>query len=48
MEALVPPDRYYEAHVNLIRHGRTICRPGKPLCEQCCIVEYCEFYAGIG
>jgi endonuclease-3 len=48
MEALVPQDRYYEAHVNLIRHGRTICRPGKPLCEQCCIVEYCEFYGGIG
>lgn len=44
MEALVPPKRYYEVHINLIRHGRKICRPRNPLCEQCCLVDYCEYY----
>lgn len=44
MEALVPPKRYYEVHINLIRHGRKICRPRDPLCEQCCLVDYCEYY----
>jgi endonuclease III len=31
-------------HVNLIRHGRNVCRPQHPLCEECCLVEYCEYY----
>lgn len=44
MEKLVPAERYYEAHVNLIRHGRKVCRPQNPACEQCCIVDYCEYY----
>ena len=44
MEKLVPVERYYEAHVNLIRHGRQVCRPQNPACEQCCIVDYCEYY----
>ena len=44
MERMIPKTRFYEVHVNLIRHGRTICRPQNPLCEQCCIVDYCEFY----
>jgi len=46
MEQLIPPDRYYEAHINLIRHGRRICRPTKPKCEECCLVEYCSYYRG--
>jgi endonuclease-3 len=44
MESLIPKARYFEGHINLIRHGRTICRPQQPKCEQCCIVEYCEYY----
>ena len=44
MTAMVPPGRHYEVHINLIRHGRRICRPQKPNCEQCCVVEYCRYY----
>jgi endonuclease-3 len=44
MEQLIPPGRYYEAHINMIRHGRKICRPREPRCEECCIVDYCEYY----
>jgi endonuclease-3 len=32
------------AHHWLILHGRYICKAKKPLCEQCLINEYCEFY----
>jgi endonuclease-3 len=44
MTAMIPPGRFYEVHVNIIRHGRKICRPQNPLCEQCCLVEYCRYY----
>lgn len=44
MERIVPPSRYFEVHINLIMHGRKICRPRDPLCEECCLVEYCRFY----
>ena len=44
MGKLIPRKRYYEVHINLIRLGRKICRPRDPRCEQCCLVEYCEFY----
>lgn len=44
MGEMIPTKRYYEAHINLIRLGRRICRPSDPLCEQCCVVDYCEYY----
>lgn len=44
MTAMIPAGRYYEVHVNLIRHGRRVCRPQNPACEQCCLVEYCRYY----
>ncbi|HXG95344.1 MAG TPA: endonuclease III [Blastocatellia bacterium] len=44
MEAMLPEDRYYEIHVNLIRHGRKVCRPTNPLCDECCLIDYCRYY----
>ena len=44
MTTMIPADRYYEVHVNLIRHGRRVCRPQQPACHQCCLVEYCRYY----
>jgi endonuclease-3 len=43
MNAVVPRGKFYSFHVNLIRHGRTLCRPRDPLCERCPIVEYCDY-----
>jgi len=43
MNGIVPPGKFYSFHVNLIRHGRTLCRPREPLCERCPIVEYCDY-----
>lgn len=44
MGEMIPLKRYYEVHINVIRHGRKICRPHDPLCEECCLVDYCEYY----
>ena len=41
----IPKERYYEVHINLIRHGRQVCRPSNPLCDQCCLIDYCQYYA---
>jgi endonuclease-3 len=43
MNALVPSGKFYSFHVNLIRHGRALCRPRDPLCQRCPIVEYCDY-----
>ena len=43
MNSLVPEGKFYSFHVNLIRHGRALCRPREPLCERCPIVEYCDY-----
>jgi len=44
MEEMIPPKYYFEAHINLIRLGRRVCRPSRPACEQCPLIEYCEYY----
>ena len=40
---IVPEGKFYSFHVNLIRLGRTLCRPRDPACERCPIVEYCDY-----
>ena len=43
LDELVPAGKFYSLHVNLIRLGRKICRPKEPLCEQCPLIEYCDY-----
>lgn len=43
MNRLVPAGKFYSFHVNLIRHGRKLCRPRDPACERCPVVEYCDY-----
>jgi len=43
MEQLVPPKKHYSLHVNLIRHGRQICRPQNPKCDKCPLIEHCDY-----
>jgi endonuclease-3 len=40
---LVPEDRAYEAHVNLITHGRRICDARRPKCALCPVADRCRF-----
>ncbi len=41
LAGLVPPRLRVAMHVGLIRHGRTICRAGRPRCEQCPLRDLC-------
>jgi len=43
MEKLVQPKKHYSLHVNLIRHGRQICRPQNPKCDKCSLIEHCDY-----
>ena len=41
MADLVPPGLRVSMHVGLIRHGRTICKAGRPRCEACPLRDLC-------
>ncbi|MHB8626674.1 MAG: endonuclease III domain-containing protein [Aggregatilineales bacterium] len=44
LAAIVPPDDYYEGHLNLIRHGREVCHARRPACSQCPLTDLCDYY----
>ncbi|HEX9004399.1 MAG TPA: endonuclease III [Blastocatellia bacterium] len=46
METLIPPRKHYSLHINLIAHGRKICHPHSPKCEQCSLIEQCDYGKG--
>ena len=46
LEAAIPDDCKLNLHVNIIQHGRTICRAdgnGGPRCEECLLIRNCAF-----
>lgn len=43
LEALLPPETYYAAHLNLIRLGREVCAARKPNCPVCPLKDLCEY-----
>jgi endonuclease-3 len=45
-EALVSADLYYSLHLNLITHGRRVCKAGNPLCAICVLQSHCDRYIG--
>ena len=47
MLAITDPADAYELHMNLIRHGREICRP-KPRCEACELRRMCPWFRAHG
>ncbi len=40
----IPREKWSDAHHWLIWHGRKICKARKPLCEQCPVKDFCEYY----
>lgn len=40
------PVSLYRLHLNMIQHGRTLCRPGKPKCAKCGLKNQCDYFAG--
>ena len=41
LEQVFPPETYYDVHLNLIRLGRTYCRPRNPRCHECPLLDLC-------
>jgi endonuclease-3 len=44
MEAILPPETFYAFHLNLIAHGRQVCKAQKPLCAVCILQADCHWY----
>jgi endonuclease-3 len=43
LEPLIPAEQRYRAHVNLIHHGRTVCKARRPDCQRCCLHTWCPY-----
>jgi endonuclease-3 len=43
LEELVPGNMIYQFHMNLIAHGRNVCKATNPRCEECVLLENCDF-----
>ncbi len=43
MRQLVPSKKHYSFHVNLITHGRRVCRSRNPNCSGCSLIEHCDY-----
>jgi endonuclease-3 len=41
LEEIVPPKAIYQFHINLLAHGRSVCRARRPLCRDCVLGEVC-------
>ena len=42
LEPAIPSELRYELHMQLIRHGREVCKPGTPRCSECVLFDLCE------
>ncbi len=39
----IPAGQRARLHINLVQHGRSICKARNPLCGKCTISQYCRF-----
>ena len=37
----IVPELRYEFHMQLIKHGREVCKPARPLCSDCVLFDLC-------
>jgi endonuclease-3 len=43
LETMVAPELYYAMHLNLITHGRRVCKSQRPRCYDCPLEDLCDF-----
>jgi DNA (cytosine-5)-methyltransferase 1 len=41
---MIPPNLRYSLHVNLVAHGREVCRSPRPLCDRCELRHFCSTF----
>lgn len=41
LQRATPTELVYDLHMNLIRHGRAVCRAPRPLCGECALFDLC-------
>jgi endonuclease III len=46
MLSITPPEDAYEFHINLIHHGRALCRP-RPRCDECELRRMCPYFKNV-
>jgi endonuclease-3 len=46
LERLVPEDAFYRFHMNMVAHGRRVCRAQRPRCRECVLKEVCVYAKG--
>ena len=46
LSEVVPPNLRYALHVNLVAHGRDVCKATSPDCGRCEIRKFCRTYRG--
>jgi len=44
LEELLPSEIYYAFHLNLIAHGREVCRARGPRCAICVLQAHCDYF----
>ncbi len=43
MQTLIPVGKSYSLHMNFLKLGRTICKAQNPKCDECPVLELCEY-----
>lgn len=46
LEDIVPRSLFYQFHLNLIQHGREVCKAQNPKCESCVLFTDCDYGRG--
>jgi endonuclease-3 len=47
MEEIVPPKDYFAFHIQLIQHGRALCKARNPKCNECPLKHICDYYSNL-
>jgi len=47
LQKIIPDKDKYSFHLNLIEHGRKVCKSQKPLCFDCFLRELCSYYQNL-
>lgn len=46
LEEIIPAEAIYQFHINILVHGRRVCRAQRPRCSECILLEGCVYGKG--